>query len=210
MLLRLASVASFGADPASIMDLATPGASPLSAPILIIAGGSDEASSLIVSRLRGPLLGALAGTAITLVSGGTTSGVSRLVGDLEAGLPSTRAIGYLPSTIDRGLQRDVRYSELRTTDGRTFGVREPLRYWADILTADLDPADVRLLAVGGGELSGLEYRTALAFGARVAVLMESGGAASALLRARAWALSDRLVEISPTEGDVRTFIARAG
>jgi hypothetical protein len=210
MLLRLASVASFGADPASIMDLATPGASPLSAPILIVAGGSDEASSLIVSRLRGPLLGALAGTAITLVSGGTTSGVSRLVGDLEAGLPSTRAIGYLPSTIDRGLQRDVRYSELRTTDGRTFGVREPLRYWADILTADLDPADVRLLAVGGGELSGLEYRTALAFGARVAVLMESGGEASALLRDRAWALSDRLVEISPTEGDVRTFIARAG
>jgi class 3 adenylate cyclase len=209
MLLRLASVASFGADPGSVMDLATPGAYPLSAPILIVAGGSDEASSLIVSRLRGPLLGALAGTAITLISGGTTSGVSRLVGDLEAGLPSTRAIGYLPSTIDAGVQRDVRYSELRTTDGGTFGVREPLRYWADILTAGVDPADVRVLAVGGGELSGLEYRTALAFGARVAVLMESGGEASALLRDRAWALSDRLVEISPTEEDVRTFIARA-
>jgi class 3 adenylate cyclase len=210
MLLRLASVASFGADPGSVIDLATPEASPLTPPVLIVAGGSDENSSIIVSRLRGPLLHALAGPAITLVSGGTTSGVSRLVGDLEAGLPSTRAIGYLPSTIDPGLQRDVRYSELRTTDGRTFGVREPLRYWADILTAGLGPADVRVLAVGGGELSGLEYRTALAFGARVAVVMGSGGEASALLRDKAWALSDRLVEISPTEEDLRTLIARAG
>jgi hypothetical protein len=136
--------------------------------------------------------------------------VSGLVGDLAAVLPSARAIGYLPSTIPSGLQQDVRYGELRTTDNWTFSTKEPLRYWADILTAGLDPDDVRLLAIGGGELSGLEYRTALAFGARVAVLRDSGGEASALLRDTAWGTSDRLVEISPTEEEVRAFASQAG
>jgi class 3 adenylate cyclase len=209
-LLRLAAVASFGADRASVADLATPGALPLSPPVLILAGASDETSPIIVSRLRAPLLAALTGAPLTLVSGGTTSGVSGLVGDLTAVLPSARAIGYLPSTIPSGLQQDVRYGELRTTDNWTFSTKEPLRYWADILTAGLGPDDVRLLAVGGGELSGLEYRTALAFGARVAVLRDSGGEASAILRDTAWAISDRLVEISPTEEEVRAFATQAG
>jgi class 3 adenylate cyclase len=206
-LLRLSTVAVFGADPRSIDDLATPNGSPLIPPVLIIAGASTVSSSFVVSRLRGPLLAALRGVELTLVSGETTGGVKELVRDIADAMPAIRTIGYAPKSIHDHAEEDVPDSELRTIDNLTFGTRELLRYWADILTSDVDLRDVRMLAVGGGELSGIEYRTALAFGAQVAVLKGSGGEAAALMRDTAWPHTERLGEMSTAEDDVRSFLA---
>jgi hypothetical protein len=52
-----------------------------------------------------------------------------------------------------------------------------LQSWADLLAAGIKPTEVLLLGFGGGPLTALEYRIALALGATVGVVMASGGAA---------------------------------
>ena len=67
-------------------------------------------------------------------------------------------------------------------------------------------ADVRVVAIGGGRLTGLEIRIALALGARVGVVAGSGGASSALTGDPTWGTSGCLVELEPTAFVLREFL----
>jgi hypothetical protein len=64
---------------------------------------------------------------------------------------------------------------------RRLAPEQIFRYWSDLLAAGAKPQDVLLLGFGGGALSALEYRIAISFGASVAVVMGTGGAAANLL-----------------------------
>ena len=83
---------------------------------------------------------------------------------------------------------------------------EPLQYWSDVVASGIGPADVRVLAIGGGRISAAEYRMALALGARVGAISGSGGSASELLRDPWWAATARLVELTPDLDVMRDFL----
>ena len=206
-LYRLALAAVF--DEADVMLPALPvttGAPPFTRPVVIVAGGSSLESEDEVLRF-GPLVReAMRGGGGTLVSGATRQGVSLIAGDIAED-ERFRAIGYLPATVSADVEVDhERYAELRRTTGGDFSVAEPLQYWSDVVASRIDPADVRLLAIGGGVISAAEYRLALALGARVGALTGSGGAASELLSDPWWAATTRLVELASELDALREFL----
>jgi class 3 adenylate cyclase len=172
----------------------------------ILVGGSSAEGGGRIAVYRDALVGALLGVEGTLVSGGTAQGVSALAGDVSSAVAGVRSIGYLPSTLPRDVDEDARYDELRRTEGERFGPLEPLAYWRDLLDRNIRVADVGVVAIGGGRLTGLEIRIALAFGARVAVVAGSGGAAASIARDRTWGTSPGLVEVEPTAPTLRSFL----
>ncbi len=205
-LYRLALAAGFGADEVVPSLPSTPDARSFTRPVVIIAGGSSLESEAQVLRF-GPLVReAMRGGGGTLVSGATRQGVSLIAGDIAED-DAFRAIGYLPASIPANVEVDhERYAELRRTTGEDFSVAEPLQYWSDVVASGIDPADVRVLAIGGGGISAAEYRMALALGARVGAISGSGGAASELLRDPWWAATTRLVELAPEVEAMREFL----
>ncbi|MFC1660385.1 hypothetical protein ACFL3S_02815, partial [Gemmatimonadota bacterium] len=160
---------------------ATKDVDPLRPHILIVAGGTDPRIEEQMRAYSDLLLAALEGFEGTVISGGTTQGISGLVGDSAQAYPGRfRTVGYLPNSIPKDATRDTdkaRYQELRYTDGMEFTPLEPLQNWIDLLASGVTPSQVRLLGIGGGAIAGAEYRIALALGARVGLVTKSGRAA---------------------------------
>jgi class 3 adenylate cyclase/tetratricopeptide (TPR) repeat protein len=172
----------------------------------ILVGGSGAEVSDRIGAYRNALVAAFEGARGTLISGGTAQGVSALAADVSRAVAGVRSVGYLPSSLPADVASDERYDELRRTEGTRFGAREPLAYWRDLLDDGVAPAEVCVIAIGGGRLSALELRIALALGASVGVVAGSGGAASELLRDPTWGTTDRLTELEPTAGALRAFL----
>jgi len=101
-----------------------------------------------------------------------------VIGELaEKSKGRIRAFGYLPASLptdDSATKDDKRYTIRRTDGGPKFTAREPIQNWLDLLDTGIRPADVRLLGVNGGNVAGLEYRLAVALGACVGVIENSG------------------------------------
>ena len=159
----------------------------LKPPVTIIAGTTSQTKEELGEALREALLGGFGSYKGTVISGSTTSGVCQLVGDLQKAFPaSLKTVGYIPSELPDGIEVDFRFSDIHKTEGTNFSFLEALRYWTDIVLSSVDPTGVRLLGVGGGALSALEYRLALVLGARVAILAESVGSGIKFLQDPAW------------------------
>lgn len=155
-------------------------------PVLVIAGGCgglSEAQLGELAVLQERLVDYQEGT---ILSGGTSSGVAGVVGNLQERdkEDNIHTVGYLP----RGQweYRDTRYSELVATEGSDYSVREPLQYWADLLEQGVNPAEVLIVGYNGGEISAFEYRLGFVLGARVVLLEGSGRAADEFLADPIW------------------------
>jgi class 3 adenylate cyclase len=172
----------------------------------ILVGGSSAEGQGRIAAYREALVGALDGAHGVLVSGGTAQGVSALAGDVSSDVEKVRAVGYLPSSLPQDVHVDERYDELRRTKSERFSPLEPLTYWHDLLGEGTRPDQVGVVAIGGGRLTGLELRIALALGARVAVVAGSGGAAASVMRDRTWATAPRLSQVEPTTDALRSFL----
>jgi len=203
-LLLLARGAKFGSTPVAS------DRPPLTGPVVIVAGGCDPSVEEEMRGFRELLVAAFDGFAGTILSGGTREGVSGLVGDVKEAYPDRiRAIGYLPGS---GLPPDAtpdaeRYDELRLTDGVGFSPLEPLANWIDLVASGIPPAAVRLIGINGGRIAATEYRLALALGARVGLIEESGREAARLLPDADWAGSPRLVLLPRDAAAIRAFLA---
>jgi hypothetical protein len=57
----------------------------------------------------------------------------------------------------------------------------------DIVSSGIHPSQVRLLGINGGSIAAAEYRIALAFGAKAAMVEGTGREASRLLSDPEWA-----------------------
>lgn len=175
-------------------------------PVVILAGGADKEGSASLEAARRVLKAAFAGKSATLVSGGTDSGIPGLAGELAAAMPRLSVVGYLPRWPSSGARRDRRYGRLRTTPARDFSAAEALLAWSEIIAFGIAPADVALLGWGGGRIAALEYRIALALGARVGLVAGSGRAADELLRDRWWAARPNLEKLAADGRAVRRFL----
>ena len=177
------------------------------APVLIVAGGCAPESEQDVESCQDMLRKALAGFTGTVIGGGTRAGISGLTAKLLGRKPAVRLLGYLPGTTSRPSEDRVHpaYSIIETR-GCGYTPLGPLQTWADLLLANVDIEDVRVLGVNGGDLAGFEYRLALALGAVVGVIQGTGRAAARLLPDPFWQDADGFAPLPRDWASIAAFV----
>jgi hypothetical protein len=133
----------------------------------------------------------------TVVGGGTTSGIPGVVGDVTKTLRQQESkaydlISYLPEELPKDAQWHRSYRIIGRIPGKGFSGRELVACWCDLLLNGVPPEQIVVLGINGGPVAHLEYRMALAFGAKVGVIRDSGRAAAALLADPDWKDNPRL------------------
>ncbi len=183
---------------------------PIEGPVVILVGGCDHSVEQQIRSYRQLVLEGFRDFKGTVISGGTIQGISGLAGELGKVYNSIRTIGYIPGLIPASANVDQRYSELRKTNGSGFSPLEALQTWTDIIVSGLDPCRIKILGINGGKISAIEYRIALALGATVGVIAESGGEVAKLLRDEKWIISKKLIILPADAMTVRAFIGSGG
>lgn len=183
-------------------------------PVVILAGGTATRYQTNIDRFRSTVLRAFHGVSGTIISGGTQAGIAGLAGEIafvESAVPGGRleVIGYIPKRMLTDELADSRYSEFISAEGDANGVVHPLQYWTDLITAGIKPAEVRVLAIDGGDIALFEYRLALALGAWVGVMTPPTRAAAALLEDQDWRDCSRLLPLPDDPESVRAFVSPA-
>jgi ppGpp synthetase/RelA/SpoT-type nucleotidyltranferase len=122
-----------------------------------------------------------------VISGGTQSGIPGLVGSVSGMKRKNKtkkftAIGYLPE----GKETDRDYDSFVKTKSTDYSILEPLSYWVDILFSNVKPDKVLVLGINGGVISSLEYKMALAIGAKVCLVGKLGGSAQTMVFDPEW------------------------
>jgi ppGpp synthetase/RelA/SpoT-type nucleotidyltranferase/KaiC/GvpD/RAD55 family RecA-like ATPase len=175
-------------------------------PVFVVAGGCDSENEGKIKEYRGLILNAFQDFKGAIISGGTTSGVSGFVGELQQLYPQAiRTIGYVPKLGEASLV-DKRYGEIRYTDGDAYSLTEALQYWTDLLASEICPSEVKLLGVNGGRIAAVEYRIGLALGTNMAIVQGSGMAAAKLLADKTWNTSANLLPLLNDSSTVWAFI----
>jgi hypothetical protein len=174
-------------------------------PIVIVAGGCKSDVEVKIKTYKDFILAAFSNFYGTIISGGTISGISGLIGEVQEKYPQAlRTIGYIPQA-KKGLI-DNRYSEIRLTQNDIFSPMEPLQYWIDIIASGICPSEVKLLGINGGLISAFEYRIALALGSNVGIVKNSGLEADILLNDANWNKVPELITINPLPTEGKAFV----
>ncbi len=157
-------------------------------PVLILAGGTFLSPPARILESEPLLKTALREFSGTIISGGTNKGVPGLiasvVGELNKNQEANITLrGYVP--VDRTSVLSTTVHKIFTvvqTEEHGYGIGHPLQYWFDLIASDIEPADVTLVGISGGQIASMEYRMALALGARAAIIESSGRAAQEIFR----------------------------
>lgn len=188
-----------------LKDLATTSAAAIRGPVMIVAGGT--ADYVRVDDFRSLLLDGFRDFHGTIIAGGTTAGVSGLIGEVQAAYPqSITTIGYVPAVLPPGATLDPRYRQVRTTQAQEFSALEAIQYWIDLVSSEIPLEQVKLLGINGGEISAFEYRFGLMMGARVGVIESSGREAARLFKDPYWGNSKALLCLSPDGKALVSFL----
>ncbi len=175
--------------------------------VVILAGGCDSGVEETITKYRDLICEAFKSFRGTIIAGGTTQGISGLAGDLRERHPDNlRLIGYLPEYIPNDATKDVRYTEIRSTRGNGFSPLEITQYWVDIISSGIYPSDVLIMGINGGRIASLEYKIALALGAKVGLIGESGRGASRMLKDDEWGEAPGLISLPSDAQTIRAFL----
>jgi len=180
-------------------------------PVVVIAGSCALDEEERLGSYRVLITEALSGFSGEVISGGTTSGVSGIVGDLLKTLAPQkrqifRTIGYLPSSIPKDAHVDNEgYGCLIYTEDHEFSPLQPLQMWLDLIASGIHPSQVKMIGVGGGSIAAIEYRLALALGASLGVFADSRRAAAELLQDAQWQHHRNLVTLIPDPMTIRAL-----
>ncbi len=176
-------------------------------PVVIVAGGCDPNLEEDIRKYGDLLEFAFGDFRGTILSGGTRQGVAGLVGNLAERYPGRfRTLSYVPAELPGDATFDDCYTEIRRTPGANFSALEPLQGWIDLVAAGVRPAEVKVLGINGGTISAFEYRLALALGAKVGVLPESGREAGRLVGDARREPFDGLAQLCADPMTVYTFV----
>jgi ppGpp synthetase/RelA/SpoT-type nucleotidyltranferase len=152
--------------------------------VLIVAGGCDTSSTQQIETFAPCIEQALASFEGTVISGGTSEGISGLVGRICRNTEVVKSgqiktVGYLPKVYDTttATPSDALYDVLFQTDSEVgFSAAEPIQAWIDMLASGVKPENVTLIGINGGNVASFEYQFAAAMGARVVLITGSGRA----------------------------------
>ncbi len=179
---------------------------------LIVTGGAASADNETLVKARPLLEAALRTFSGLVVSGGTRIGIPGSVGEVASELKQRNSkdfelVGYIPKSLPYNADEDDRYDRLVVCRDDRFSPEQVLRYWSNLLDTDGAPTDIVLLGIGGGPISGIEYRLALALGATVAVVAGTGGEADAILGDKLWSSLPTLLPLPNDAASVRALVA---
>jgi hypothetical protein len=177
----------------------------LKGPIVIIAGGCNpKISASLKAKYEQVIVEAFDGFSGTIISGGTQEGISGIAASVKKAYPE-KAIGllaYMPTKLPIDANKNDAYTHvIIENDTGTFSPLGPICVWADLIAAKVDPKDVKVIGLGGGFISAIEYRLALALGAKVAVIPGSDGAVDAILEDPEWADDENLIQLPVSLSD---------
>ncbi|GAB6093850.1 hypothetical protein JCM14469_01020 [Desulfatiferula olefinivorans] len=178
----------------------------VSDPVIIIAGGCDHEFDNQIEDFKLLVEKAFDGYQGIIYAGGTTSGVSGFIGDLGG---ENNVLIQKKSYIPKLVPSDARIHdsfETIETDGAGFSALEPIQTWIDLLFHGINPSDVKLIGINGGQISQFEYRLALAMGAKVGIIKESGRAATEIFNNADWIDVPNLFELPNDPQSVRIFV----
>jgi tetratricopeptide (TPR) repeat protein len=178
---------------------------PLTRPVIVVAGGCDPDVAPQVNEYRSLLERAFENFSGTIISGGTTAGISGIVAGLKGDM---KKIAHLPrrESLPRSAVPDNRFQIRWMESDEGLTVLQAIQYWIDLLVSGIKPAEVKLLGINGGEISAFEYRFALALGAEVGILRDSGREAARLSIDPDWKMAAGLAMLPADEDSVRAFI----
>jgi len=175
-------------------------------PVVIVAGGCDASVEAKIGDYASMFAKAFAGFRGSIVSGGTTAGISGLVGDLSFPYGDVQRVAYLHANLSEPDARHPGYDRVRTIVGQGYTPLGPIQTWVDILACGIPPRNVRVLGINGGQLSAFEYRLALALGATVGIVLGSGREADRILTDPYWGKHPRLLPLPPDAMTLRHFL----
>jgi len=188
---------------------------PSKMPVLLVIGGAELMPRNKITVYYEHLLEALEFFKGTVVSGGTTSGIPGVVGNVTQTLANNSMkafdlIAYLPRPpfTDTSAEEHKSYAIAGRTATHDFSEREVIACWVDLLLAGVDPSKIVCIGINGGRLADVEYRLALAFGATVGVMRDSGRAAALLLADPDWNQHPRLCVLPEDSLVVWAFVNR--
>jgi len=182
--------------------------------VLIVAGGATSMEKGMLSRVRPLIECALGHFRGVVISGGTGVGIPGCVGEVAARLKGTgrkhfKLIGYIPKKLPSDAPKDDRYDDFVVTDDEDFSSGQILRMWEDFRDSGITPAGVQLLGIGGGGLTAVEFRVALALGASTAAVHGTAGAADALLSDPVWLGTPTLMAMPLDPASAQAFVTAA-
>jgi ppGpp synthetase/RelA/SpoT-type nucleotidyltranferase len=169
-------------------------------PVVIVAGGAAKMDVSKISDYRKYIVELMYGFKGTIISGGTTAGIPGLVGQVKAELQKKvpvdfDLIAYLPETLPNDAVRSPDYDQLYGTSLEHFSALDILVCWSDLISNNVNPKDVILIGIDGGEIATMEYQIALSLGAKVALVAYSGRAASDFLQDKTWKNQTNLLQV---------------
>ena len=173
--------------------------------IVIVAGSCHVSAKQLVCDYQPMIHRAFEGFAGKICSGGTCAGISGVIGDLPDPAGAILKLAYLPLAHPPEDARHAAYTIRATTRG-SYTPLDPVMLWSDLLASGVQPASVRLLGIGGGDIAAFEYRLALLLGARVAVLPESGKAAFEIAKDEDWRRAGGLLCLPADLECLRAFV----
>jgi ppGpp synthetase/RelA/SpoT-type nucleotidyltranferase len=173
--------------------------------IVIVAGGCADLLDYY-SRYEEILKDAFLTYQGIVISGGTESGIPGKVGEAiqsinkkrdtsslaQRKLNPIKLLGYLPKTLPpdehgKNIHRHQGYryvTSLQNTDN--FSILDIISYWIDIAVQNVNPDHVKVLGINGGRFTDLEYKIALAMGAQVGLIENSGRAVTGIMKDPEW------------------------
>jgi len=186
----------------------------ITAPVVIVSGGTHPDVENEMRSYAECLEQGFEGFRGTLISGGTKAGIPGMAGELAERLRKNglevHARCYLPAYLPADAPRDSRYDQVIPDVGEKFSPRQLIQTWIDLLVAGVEPSEVKLLGINGGPLTLLEYSLALAMGALVGIIRETGRAASDLAPDPDWADARNLLWLPRDPMTVWAFMNTGG
>lgn len=183
-------------------------------PIVILAGSTATNTEKNLLDFEENLSQSFKNFKGTIISGGTTSGISGIAGKIQKMYPrSIQTIGYIPKNFhDSSVKIDSRYSQIIKSDGNDFSILEPLCYLNDLFHDQISlPHDVKFLGFGGGEIARFEYRMALLLNIKVGLIENSGREAQILMQDPFWRYNDKnqklLIPVKNARKELEDFIS---
>lgn len=144
---------------------------------VILAGSTSSHDAARWPAYEKHLRAAFRGYEGYLLTGGTAAGICGIAGRIANDFNTEKTakielVGYVPEHLPLGASVDPAFANLVRTPNRDFSVAEPLQMWTDLVLSGIDPKQVRLICLGGGNISAVELALAWALGARSSVLAD--------------------------------------
>jgi ppGpp synthetase/RelA/SpoT-type nucleotidyltranferase len=180
-------------------------------PVVIVAGGAslmDKAGVALYKKYIEELMFDFNGT---VISGGTKEGIPGLVGRIKEKTSESRTIdfellAYLPEELPGDATISQGYDHIYGTASKEFSALDILSSWTDIILSGIEPSEVILIGINGGEIADLEYRIALSLGAKVCLIAYSGRAVFDIVRDIQWKDHPNLIEVPEDPFTVWTIV----